>query len=249
MLRSRVIALLALTAGSLGAQAPAPAPKAYEGSASFGFSQTSGNASATALNIVNKLKYSVRGWAVGQDLAFFYGKAENKVNAEFWSGGLRGERQLTSRLGAFVATRYDRNLLQGISRRTEEGFGLDFKALIAPKDKLTFTLGASAFQQTLSPGSTSAFKRNYPAARLGADYKHAFTDVAYFQQLAEFLPNLSDTEVYLLNTESALVAPITKALGLKAGYVIRYNSQPPVRAGKQLKNTDTFFSTGLTYSF
>ncbi len=249
MLRYRTLALLALTSATLHAQAPAPAKKAYEGSAAFGYSLTSGNANASALNAANKIKYTVGGWAVGEDLAFFYGEADNKVNTNFWNGGLRGERAITPRFGAFVAARFDRNVLQGIARRTEEGLGLDFKALIAPKDKLNFTLGLSQFQQTLTAGSTSTFKGSYPAARLGADYKHLFTDVAFFQQTVEYLPNLSDTEAYLLNTESSLVAPITKALGLKAGYVIRYNAQPPVRSGKQLKNTDTFFSTGLTYSF
>ncbi len=245
----RTFALLTITSAAVGAQAAPAAPKALEGSAALGFSQTNGNANATAINVTNKLKYSLRGWAVAQDLAFFYGEAENKVNANFWNGGLRGERRLTERLGAFVATRFDRNVLQGVSSRFEEGVGLDFKAIDAARDKLTFVLGASMFQQTLTPGSTSAFKRNYPAARVGADYKHNFSDIAFFQQTAEFLPNLSDTEVYLLNTESALVAPLSKNLGIKVGYVIRYNAQPPIRDEIQLKKTDTFFSSGLTYSF
>ena len=245
----RSIAILTITSASLGAQAAPAAPKPFEGSAALGFSQTSGNANATAINATNKLKYTVKGWAVAQDLAFFYGEADNKVNANFWNGGLRGERRLTSRLGAFVATRFDRNVLQGISSRFEEGLGLDFKAIDAQRDKLTLVAGVSMFQQTLTPGSTSTFKRNYPAARLGADYKHLFSDIAFFQQTAEYLPNLSDTESYLLNTESALVAPLSKSLGIKVGYVIRYNAQPPVRNNVQLKTTDTFFSSGLTYSF
>ncbi len=102
----RTFALLTITSAAVGAQAAPAAPKALEGSAALGFSQTNGNANATAINVTNKLKYSLRGWAVAQDLAFFYGEAENKVNANFWNGGLRGERRLTERLGAFVATRF-----------------------------------------------------------------------------------------------------------------------------------------------
>jgi len=249
MLRYRTLALLALSSATLHAQAPAPAKKTYEGSASFGFSQIGGNANATALNAVNKIKYSMKGWAIAQDLAFFYGEAENTVNANFWNGGLRGSRSLTPRLDAFVTGRFDRNVIQGISRRTEENAGLDFKVLMLPKDKLNVSAAGALFQQTLTPGSSSPFNGNFPAARFGADYKHLFSDVAYFQQTAEYLPNLSDTEVYFVNTESSLVAPLTKAFGIKAGYVIRFNSQPPVRNARQLKKTDTFFSTGLTYSF
>jgi hypothetical protein len=36
---------------------------------------------------------------------------------------------------------------------------------------------------------------------------------------------------------------------VKLGYVIRYNCEPPVREGVALKNTDTFFSSGITFSY
>ena len=104
-------------------------------------------------------------------------------------------------------------------------------------------------QQRLTPGTTSAFKRSFPAARLGADYKHLFSKIAFFQQTAEYLPNLRDTEVYFVNTESSLVAPLTTKLGIKVGYVVRYNAAPPVKDGARLGKTDTFFTSGLTYSF
>jgi putative salt-induced outer membrane protein len=242
------LALTAFASSTLAGQAPAP-PKTFEGSASLGFSQITGNASARSVNVADKLKYALRGWAVAQDLVFFYGEAEHEVNANFWSGGLRGERSLTPRLGAFVGTRFDRNELQGIASRFEEGAGLTYKVVDGDRDKLTVAAGASMFQQRLAPGTTSAFKRSYPAARAGIDYKHLFSKLAYFQQTAEYLPNLSDTEAYLVNTESSLVAPLTTNLGIKLGYVVRFNAAPPVKDGKLLGKTDTFLSSGLTYSF
>jgi putative salt-induced outer membrane protein len=252
LLRTTALLLFAssaLAASLLTAQAAPPSPRTFQGSASLGFSQTSGNANATTTNVTNKLKYTMKGWAVAQDLVFFYGEAENKVNANFWNGGFRGERRLMERFGMFVATRFDRNVLQGISSRFEEGVGVDITALQTPNNKLDLSLGGSVFQQTLTPGSTSTFKRSFPAARAGLDYKHKFSELAFVQQLAEYLPSLSDTNSYLFNTETALVAPLIKNLGVKVGYVIRYNSQPPVRNTVQLKATDTYLSSGITYSF
>lgn len=238
---------LLLSAVSLGAQ---DAPKKnLDASLSAGFAQTSGNADALTMNFGNKLKYTVKGWVLNEDLSFFYGEANDDVNANFWNGGLRAERTITPRLGVFVATRFDRNVLQGISSRFEEGFGLDAKLIVATRDQLSLQVGGSLFQQTLTPGSTAAAKRNFPAARVGLDYKHLFSDMAYFQQTAEYLPNLSESGVYLMNTESSLVAPLSKRLAVKMGYVVRYNSTPPVRNAVQLKNTDTFFSSGLTFSY
>jgi putative salt-induced outer membrane protein len=234
---------------ALHAQAAADTTRNFAGSASLGFAQVSGNASARTINVADKVRYALSGWAVAQDLVFFYGEAEGQVNANFWSGGLRGERALTSRLGAFVGTRFDRNELQGIASRFEEGAGLSYKVLDLPRDKFTVAAGASMFQQRLAEGTTSEFKRSFPAARVGADFLHHFSKIAFFQQTAEYLPNLSDTEVYFVNTESALVAPLTASLGLKVGYVVRFNAAPPVKDGVRLGKTDTFLSSGVTYSF
>ncbi|MCE2900754.1 MAG: YdiY family protein [Gemmatimonas sp.] len=243
----RSFALLAVAASPLIAQ---DAPKKnLEVSGTAGFAQTNGNANALTMNFGNKLKYTVRGWSVGEDLTFFYGEANDQVNANFWNGGLRGERTIGTRVGLFVATRFDRNVLQGIASRFEEGVGVDLKLVTEPKDLFTVQLGASAFQQTLTPGSTVSVKGNFPAARVGLDYKHLFSTLAFVQQTAEYLPNLAESGVYLVNTETSLVAPLSKQLGLKFGYVIRYNSAPPVRNGVTLKNTDTFFSSGITFSY
>lgn len=223
--------------------------KSLEFSGNAGFAQTSGNANALTTNFGNKVKYLAKGWVFAEDLAFFYGEANDKVNANFWNGGLRAERTLTPRVGLFVATRFDRNVLQGIARRFEEGFGIDAKLVVAPRDRLSMQVGGSLFQQTLTPGSTASIKRNYPAARVGLDYKHLFSELAYVQQTAEYFPNLSETSSYLVNTETSLVAPLSKRLGLKFGYVVRYNSTPPVRDGLALKKMDTFFSSGVTFSY
>ena len=243
----------ALVAPSLHAQAataaPAAAPKNLEGSASLGFSKTSGNANATSINVSDKLKYTKKGWAIAQDLAHVYGKAEGITNADFWNAGLRGERKLMPKLGVFVATRFDRNELQGIKSRFEEGAGLDLTLVESPKNKFVISAGISMFQRSLTAEATSVSKPNYPAGRLNGDFKHTFSEKSFFQQTAEYLPNLSDTEAYLMNAESSLVAPLVANLGLKVGYIIRYNSQPPVSSNVALKKTDTFFSTGITYSF
>jgi putative salt-induced outer membrane protein len=240
------IALVLSAATALAQDAP---KKNLEASGTAGFAQTSGNANAISTNFGNKVKYTAKGWTLNEDLAFFYGEANDEVNANFWNGGLRAERALHARLGLFVATRFDRNVLQGIASRFEEGFGLDAKLIVAKRDRLNMQLGGSLFQQRLTPGSTVSAKRNFPAARVGLDYKHLFSDLAYFQQTGEYLPNLAETGVYLVNTESALVAPLSKQLSLKFGYVVRYNSAPPVRNNVALKTTDTFFSSGITFSY
>ena len=231
-----------------------PAPKAqrkrYEFTGTLGFSQTRGNAEALATNVSNKFRYAIAGWSMQQDLAFFYGKANDRVNTNFWNGGLRGDRVVAERLSVFLAARYDRNQLQGITNRFQQGFGLNLLAMDEQQNRLNVSLGGSLFQQELTAGSTVRLPRAFPAARAAFDYRRRFTGLAYVQQNAEYLPAVGDTaSSWFVNAETAVVAPLSKSVGLKVGYEIRYNSDPPVRNRVQLRTTDTFFSSGLTLTF
>jgi len=230
--------------------AAAPQKKKVEFTGSMGFSQTNGNANAMAANVTNKVKYTVAGWSFLQDLAFFYGEANAKVNTNFWNGGLRGERVVAERVSLFLASRYDRNVVQGVANRYQQGFGVTVRALEDDANRLSVALGGSLFQQQLTEGSTARVSRAFPAARAAFDYRRKLTDLAYVQQTAEYLPAIGDTATsYFVNTESAVVAPLSKKVGLKVGYVIRYNSEPPTRNSIQLRPMDTFFSSGLTLTF
>lgn len=247
---------LVAQASTQAAKRPASTPatparkKVLDFTASLGFSQAGGNANALTTNVSNKLKYTMAGWSLLQDLSFYYGEADDKVNTNFWNGGLRGERLIVDRVGVFVASRYDRNILQGVQNRFQQGFGVNVTAIDDHRDKLSVALGGSFFQQQLTPGSVAKVSRAFPAARAAFDYRHKFTDVAYVQQSAEYLPAVGDTAAaYFVNTESAIVAPISKMIGLKIGYIIRYNSEPPLRNNVPLRTTDTFFSSGLTFTF
>jgi putative salt-induced outer membrane protein len=229
---------------------PKPRKKPFEFTGSLGFSQAGGNANALTTTVTNRLRYTMAGWSVQQDLAFYYGEANEKVNTNFWNGGVRGERTVAERVALFMASRYDRNALQGVSNRFQQGFGVTVVAIEDARSRLNVALGGSFFQQQLTPGSVAKVSRAFPAARAAFDFRHKFSDAAFVTQTAEYLPALGDTATsYFVNSESAIVAPISKSVGLKIGYVVRFNSEPPVRNSVQLRTTDTFFSSGLTLTF
>lgn len=257
-MRAAFSLLFLLLPVSLAAQSPSattgkPAPKKtkpFDFSGSLGFTQAGGNANAMTTQVTNRLKYTMAGWSVLQDLAFYYGEANEKVNTNFWNVGVRGERLVAERVALFMASRYDRNVLQGVENRYQQGFGVTVAAVDDSLTRLNLAFGGSFFQQELTPGSVAKVSRSFPAARAALDFKHKLGAAAYVQQTAEYLPAIGDTATsYFVNTESAVVAPLSKRVGLKVGYVIRYNSEPPVRNSIQLRTTDTFFSSGLTLTF
>ena len=50
---------------------------------------------------------------------------------------------------------------------------------------------------------------------------------------------------YSVITESAIVAPLSAHIGIKAAYVVRYDSKPPTSFG----TTDRVLTTGIQVSY
>ncbi len=86
---------------------------------------------------------------------------------------------------------------------------------------------------------------DFPAARGALWYKRVLSESAYFLQTVEAIPNLEVTEDYRLNSESALVAPLSRRLALKLGYLVRFDNLPE----PDFRTTDRIFTSGLPVSF
>lgn len=253
MRSATALLIMALTCPSgLAAQPGAgkSVKNAFDFTGSIGFTQTRGNASADNINVGNTLVYKVGGWVFKEDLAFLYREANKQVNTSFWNGGLRGDRNIAGRIALFLASRYDRNQPQGVLNRYQQGFGMSIRAMDDEHNKLSVALGGSLFSQELSPGVVAKVSRAFPAARAAVDYRYQFSSRAWMQHSAEYLPAVGDTaSSFFFNTESSLVAPITENVGVRLGYILRYNSEPPLKGEQQLRTTDIFFSSGLTVTF
>jgi putative salt-induced outer membrane protein len=74
----------------------------------------------------------------------------------------------------------------------------------------------------------------------------AWTKTFSTKYWVEFLPNLSDSAGYRLNTELSGNAALSEIFSIKLGYLIRYNNTPPAGAAKQ---TDSTFTTALVAKF
>ncbi|MEO8448622.1 MAG: DUF481 domain-containing protein [Gemmatimonadota bacterium] len=243
---------------SLGV-APLAAQKATVKTTAFsgdlGFVSTSGNTSVTSLNVGDKFTANTvdKHFIFTQTAAAVYGKVDGEKTVENYRFQLRGDYKLGGKLYLFGVTGWDRNTFGGISRRFEETIGLAYQAVTLPKDELQLEAGLSLFQQrnTFAPPNTS-LDDNYKAGRAAAEYKHSFNTSSFFTQALEFLPNFDVGEQWRLNSETALIAPISRHLALKAGYVIRYDNLPPFTSATstaRLKKSDRFLTMGITVSY
>lgn len=231
--------LLAGTASRAAAQDSVPRP--WKLQTDFGFVNTAGNTSTTTLNAGEAASYSTGRWTFGQQFTAVYGRTDGEQSAENYTAGLRSDYSLASGFGVYGLGGWSRNEFAGITRRFEEGVGLTFKAIAQERTTLGFEAGVSANQQR----STEDVEDNYAAGRGAVLFKQLFATSAYFLQTGEILPSFKTSDDYLINTETSVVAPLSRSVAFKAGYVIHFDHDPE----PGFKQTDRYLTSGLQIVF
>jgi putative salt-induced outer membrane protein len=242
------VVILAVTVGMTVALHAQEKKKAVNFTGDIGFVNTAGNTHLTTLSIGDKLTAQAGKLLLTQTFALVYGKSEGVQNANSQLVRARADYALASRLAVYGFVGYERNRFAGIDHRTDEGIGLALAAWKTDANQLDLEAGVGLVQQHLLPDPQVdlTVTDNFVAGRAAARFKHAFSKATYFQQTLEFLPNLETTSDYRINSETALVAPLSTHFGLKASYVIKYNHAPPSPA---LAKSDRMLTTGLQVSY
>lgn len=223
----------------------------------LGFVNASGNTSVTTFNLGEKFVANTTNKRVifAQLFNLVRSEADGEKNAENARAQLRLDYGLGGRLYLYGLTGWDRNRFAGVDRRFEETVGLSYKAVSLPNDDLTVEAGLSLFQQRNTvAGADGSLDDNFAAGRLASMYKHKLSGASFFTQGVELIPNFSDSKDFRLNSETALVAPISTAVGLKLGYVVRYDNlpglqPPPNTSGARLLKSDRFLTAGITITY
>lgn len=240
--------LLLASALPVSAYAQDAPEKKVHVTADLGYVNTTGNTSLTSFNLGDKLTVSAGTVLITQTASLIYGKTSGVESANNQTFRLRADQPLTERLDVYGFGDYQRNKFAGLSRRLSENVGLGYQALQAPRDSLSIQAGAGLVQESfyIAPGNSTTVSDNFPIGRAAAVYKHLFSESSYFQQTMEYLPNMTESADYRINSESSIVAPISAHFGLKASALIQYNNQP---ATPGFRKTDRFISAGLQFTY
>ena len=207
----------------------------------FGLVNATGNSEFTSMNAGEKVTWTKGRWGLSQTGKVLFGETDNVTTTESYDFNLRGDRGLSARVGVFVYVAYYRDPFAGLASRWSGGPGVAVGLVRAARD--TLNLEGALTEQ--SERTTTAIDRHFAATRTAAAYKHAFKNNASFTQTLEWLANLETSEDYRLNSESAVVAPISSKIGLRLSYVIRYDNQPEAT----FKKTDRILTTGVQIAF
>jgi putative salt-induced outer membrane protein len=250
VLRTILMALAGIA--GLGPRAAAQAP-AVEGlvpgaadtvqaTAELGVVNTTGNTDLTTVNVSQRVEWRTRRLALGQTFGMVYGRSEGETKTSEWRATIRGDVLLSGAVSGYTAVAWDRNRFAGLARRLEEGAGIAVALAKTPRDKLDLEGGVSLVQQR---AIATLADDNFSAARAAARYLHHLTADAYLRQALEVIANLEATRDVRLNSETALVAPLSRRLAVKVSYVIRFDNVPE----PGFESTDRLLTTALQVTF
>jgi putative salt-induced outer membrane protein len=232
---------LSLAGAPLAAQPPAQ-PQRFEFLGDVALVMTSGNTSVTTNRADERIIYR-HGWrwTHTQNFGVTYGRTDEDVVAENYRAGLKTDFAFSPVFGSYGQATFFRDRFSGIAARYALSAGLSALAVNNESDKLTLEGGVVHTDERNVAG---VIGKSF-AARAQGVLKHNFAPTTYIEQTLEFLPNLREGEDLRINSLTALVAPISAHIGLKASYRIAYDGLP--QAG--FVETNTEFTTGLQVTF
>lgn len=200
-----------------------------------------GDTEVTSLTVSERLEWKRPHFLWAQSVNAINGSTDGEESANLLAIGVRGDWKPHGRLSVYSLVSYDRNRFADIGRRFEEGAGLGYALIDRPRHRLTTELGSQFVQQR----NLEKVSDSFLAGRAAELYRYTLKENTYVEERFEFLPNFETSEDYRMNGEANVVAPLSRHLSLKLGYVVRFDNLPE----PNIKKTDRFFTSGLQIAF
>lgn len=233
-LRPAVPALLLALVSPLAAQAPA---RNLGAKIDFSYVQAAGNTRLTTIRIGEELTYHPAPWKFTQTFVLLNSRSAGVETADNLRFGGRADYELTPRFRLYALGLFERDNFAGLDRRLTEQAGVSYGVVATPRDTLDTEAGLGLTQERPDSGAS----RSFASSRLAARYRHSFREATYFEGKGELLNNLEVGADSRINADLALVAPLSRRIGLRLGYTLRFDNQPEPGT----KKTDTVASAGL----
>lgn len=227
-------------ADTVKAVPPKPSPVKFTGD--VGYVATSGNSSVQTLNVGNRIAAKFGDMTLSQQFAIVNGRSKGQTVVSIWRASVRLDAAIAKKLSLYTSLTYERNVFAGLVSRTSAVTGLSAEVVKTSKDRLVFEGGLSlTAQRAVSNAGPSL---DFVGGRAASVYQHHLSPRALLSQSIEFLPNFRQGEDLRINSETSALAPLTRQVGIKLSYGIRFDGLPP----PGYLTTDRLFTSGIQIS-
>ncbi len=234
-------AVACLTFANLTLAADAPPADGWKNESQAGVVMTNGNSDTTTETVGEIASYQFGENVVKFTANYLYQKSMDVVSGKSWSLGLRYERILNDKFSVFVGESVEGNQFAGVNQRYNTDVGGKYSIV---KDD-TFTWFAEAGYR-YTKENLILLSRHLHYARAYTEIEKKFSATVSMKYWLEYLPNLTISNDWQMNTELSLSAAISSVFAVKSAYNVKYDNQIN---GPGLVKTDKAFTTSLVAKF
>lgn len=218
-------------------------PKRFANESELGIVMVAGNARTQTYNAKQANSYLLSDAdKLKLDGRYLRGLANDIETAKNWAVSLRYERELSDWYSLYGQQAQESDIFAGYENRYNSDLG--FKLFMTKND--TTSWFAEAGYRYTSEFRTRGEPKRLHFARLYSEANHAFNKNTSGKIFAEYLPNFTEPEDYMINGEASVSAVLSEIFSIKTGYAVRYRN---VLVGAATTRLDSTFTTSLVAKF
>lgn len=211
----------------------------WAGEGSLAFSNSSGNSETSSLAAALNLSKESGQWKHSIGFDAVSSTQEDATTGEAYTLSGQSDYNFTGPYSAFAGLRYQTDRFSGFDSQTSLTGGLAWNIISSETTSFDAQLGAGYRDSELANNGGSESEAIFT---VGLAYAHKLTETTDLD--LGFLTESGSSNTYS-EFNAAIRVAISDALGLRAGYQARNNSDAP--AGST--STDTLVTLGVSYNF
>lgn len=213
----------------------------FKGEAEAGAVVVSGNTESESYSFKTKNTYTLEADSMTIAGRYLQTQANGVESARNWEAGLRYDRLLTETVSVYLGQKAESDTFAGFVQRDSTDLGAKYTLLNDESYKWFFEAGYRYTKTHFTTGNPN--HSNF--ARLYTEFVRTLSKELAFKYWLEYLPNFTESEAYLANTEASLNVMLSQTFSLKISYLLKYQNIGPVGG----QRVDTTYTTSLVANF
>jgi len=208
---------------------------------------SSGNTESITINAKESTVFQFQKNAFKFSGRLFLGSLNESLNARQWSLGLRYDRDLFERFGAYLGEAIEGDSFAGYSYRLNSDIGGKATLFSDPSNSHNIIKSELGYRYQLLRSTDEALNLTAHSYLRGfIEGQIQFLGFHLFNAWIELLPELNSSQNIEINFETSFQVFFANQLSLKLGFLGMYSEIPKI---KNLKKFDSIYTTSLVATF
>lgn len=236
----RLFLLLASLSGTPVQPAAKPVTVPWDAKVGFSYLATSGNSETSSTGFDANVNRAGKAWSAEGSASGVSATRKRRRTAESYNGQARLKRRLRRGLQLTVGLRWERNRFAGVDSRQGADVSILWEIRERPSWKVR-ALGGLSFNREEPRGDRPIVESFGGLLQVSGDAR--LSETAAWDGNVTFFPNFDDTDDYRLNGHFGIQAALSRHLGIRLGYDVKYDNSPVRGFG----NTDAATTAALVF--